>query len=111
MTASGESVRILSHNLRGTKPIVAVIDEGRSNLIFPFTKNGKYFLSEEESEYDIFFAPKKKVGWINIYRTEDGTYAYSRIYSSKKEAKDSVVGLCGVVKSDYLESIKIEWND
>lgn len=111
ITRKGESVRIICHNLKGDQPIVAVIDEGNSNRILRFSKDGKYFLSGDGSENDLYFASKKRVGWINLYKSENGTYSGSQIFSSKEDAEEFSRELNGLIRSDYLATIKIEWKD
>lgn len=105
----GEPVRIICHNVKGNKPIVAVIDEGNRNQIINYTKDGRCISQDCWSPNDIFFAPKKRVGWINIYQS-DTPYTDKNIYSSKEEAKKFIYDSCGLLQSDYKGTIKIKWN-
>lgn len=109
ITRAGESVRIICHNVKGNRPIVAIIDEGKSNQIINYTKNGRCISQYCCSPNDLFFAPKKIVGWINIYQG-DTPYADKNIYSTKEEAKKSIYDSCGILRSDYKGTIKIKWN-
>ena len=109
ITRGGESARIICHNLKGNRPIVAVIDEGDSNQIINYTKDGRCILRDIESPNDLFFAPKKRVGWINIYQS-DTPYTDSNIYSSKEEAKEFIYDSSGLLRSDYKGTIKIKCN-
>ena len=109
ITRIGESARIICHNLKGNRPIVAVIDEGGSNQIINYTKDGRCILRDIESPNDLFFAPRKRVGWINIYLS-DTPYTDGNIYSSKEEAKESIYDSSGLLRNDYNGTIKIKWN-
>lgn len=82
-------------------PIIARV-EGTSASI-SFTKDGKYEYSRN-TKYDLFFAPEKKEGWINLFRdpTDNGIYC-SRIYPTKERAMDSI--------GAFYTTIKVEWEE
>lgn len=80
--------------------IVALVeDEDGTEDCSYFTKNGKY-MDGFESSYDLFFAPEKKEGWINIYKN----YRTSNIYNSKEDAFNNRA-------PNYIATMKIEWEE
>ena len=69
-----------------------------------YTKNREYNIGEESSP-DLFFAPEKCEGWMNVYR-DDGTRdpRGGYIYNSEEEAKKEAL-------SEVITTIKIEWEE
>ena len=110
VTRSGRNVRIICTDKKGYDyPIVALIEnklEGFEGVLY-YTKNGEY-IANESSMNDLFFAPEKRIGWINIFKwTSTEPYlGESRIYSSKELAEST-----GRNFRDYLSTIEIEWEE
>ena len=109
VTRNGRNVRIICTDKKGYEyPIVALIEnklEGFEGVLY-YTKDGKY-TANESSICDLFFAPEKHEGWINIYRNEDEDYYKGMvIFSSKEDAIEK-----GRRFSDYITTTKIEWEE
>ena len=100
VTRGGSTVKIHCTNFLGVNPIVAEIEGSGQSRSFGI--DGRYF-STEESVRDLFFAPEKHEGYINLYRGLDGKPQCGVIYDSEVEAKSS--------GSDALATIKIEWKE
>ena len=107
VTRDGRAVRIICTDFKClNKPIIALIkeDEDEENA-FNFKENGRWHLPEnEESLKDLFFAPIKKEGWVNIYSEQEYRHPGANIFSTKEEAikyKDI----------NYIATIKIEWEE
>lgn len=112
VTRDGREVRIICTDFLSemNKPVIALIKEyeNKENA-WNFTKNGKYHLPEnEESSKDLFFAPTKREGWVNLYKdkNEDITYLPGIIHDSEEEAKKAIKG-----DPDFIATIKIEWDE
>ncbi len=102
ITRDGKNARIICTDKKGTEyPIVALIDEGREEQFFQCTKNGK---SLSPYTCDLFFAPEKQKGWINVYGG-DGGFRGGSIYPSKEDANK------GKCLHGYITTIKIEWEE
>lgn len=69
---------------------------------YSFTANGS-FLDSSEDPRDLFFAPEKHEGWINIYKVRS-YYVDSVIYPSEEAAKTAA-------DADDIVTIKIEWEE
>ena len=113
VTRDGRPVRIICTDRKGldVKPIVALItlpngDEG----IKTFWDNG-IETAGSEYENDLFFAPEKHEGWINIFRGKDNPFTGNIIFTSKEEAEESGRHCCGFTKDLYMTSAKIEWEE
>lgn len=108
VTADGRIVRrILCTDARGNYPVVALVEgyNGTTDDAGAFTKDGKYLDGIESSIHDLFFAPEKHEGYINVNPEwiVDNIY-YGNIYASKDEAKRNTTQWNGV-------TVKIEWED
>ena len=108
VTADGRKVRrILCTDARGNYPVVALVEgyNGTTDDAGAFTKDGKYLDGIESSIHDLFFAPEKHEGYINVNPEwiVDNIY-YGNIYASKDEAKRNTTQWNGV-------TVKIEWED
>ena len=79
-----------------------------SEYIFTWTQQGKQYFNTDTPN-DLFFAPEKHEGWVNIYRSLDKDCAYylGNIYNSKAEAEDTRENK----KFKYIATIKIEWEE
>lgn len=115
VTRDGHDARIVCIDRKADSyskcTIVALVEDKEGcEKCFYFTKNGKY-LDGFESTLDLFFAPEKKEGWINIYKTNPDNYGLRNyglgsIYNSEEEAKNLMLPI-----SDYVTTIKIEWEE
>ena len=107
VTREGKTIkRILCTDARGNYPIVALIEEDYYDNVFSYTKDGNLY-DGETNLYDLFFAPEKHEGWLNIYRSESGFYLRGNPYKSKEEADE-------VAKANYKNfctTVKIEWEE
>ncbi len=108
VTRDGRNATIHCTNCRGNFPIIAEI-EGMDFSI-EFTNEGKYNYVES-SIYDLFFAPEKHEGWINIFHGKDGPLTGNVIFASKEEAEESSRHCCGFTEGLYMTSAKIEWEE
>ena len=88
-----------------TYPIFALIQNEEGKDVLSYTNEG---MNTEgyKSSFDLFFAPEKKEGWINIYKTPDGVSHPSEIYTSKEVAEVSAKN-----RVYYITTIKIEWEE
>ena len=89
VTRDGRRVRIICTDRRDLNfPIVTLIERklGEGEVIYAYTKDGKYYTACSDI-LDLFFAPEKHEGWINVYRNNDShTYA-GAVYDSKEDAE------------------------
>ena len=69
---------------------------------YSFTANGLFLDSSEDSR-DLFFAPEKHEGWVNIY---PGPFTGVQIYKTEEDAKH-----CADVNAKVIATVKIEWEE
>ena len=103
VTRGGRTVkRILCTDARGDYPIVALVDCGCYDNALSYTKDGGFYASGETSVNDLFFAPEKHEGWVNVYRDFDGLMCGS-VFATEEDAK------CNAKTA--IATIKIEWEE
>ena len=69
---------------------------------YSFTANGLFLDSSEDSR-DLFFAPEKHEGWVNIY---PGPFTGVVVYKSEEDAKH-----CVNADAKLIATVKIEWEE
>lgn len=106
VTRDGQSVKIHCTTFESISGRLIVAEIEGSGYSATFFKNGKYFKSEE-TPLDLFFAPEKREGWINIYKDVYNNYVGQyRIFESKEAAEKDGKGC-----KAYISAVKIEWED
>ena len=108
ITRDGRKVRVVCTDKKGDYPIVALVEyyDGTNESDYSFKKDGRFY-GNGDSNKDLFFAPEKHEGWINIYLNANRNYEGScRIYKSKESAEEAIEG-----DSDYITTLKIEWEE
>lgn len=108
VTRDGKKARIICTDAKNDSPIIALIEtsNGKERLSCGYKKDGAYITGEKLS-CDLFFAPEKHEGWVNIFKgtIDDYFIGDSRIFKSKEDAEKA-----GKKWSDYT-SVKIEWEE
>ena len=108
VTRDGREVRIICTDFKSkmNKSVIGLIKEiDNEDHVYYFTEKGRYNLPENEKSFkDLFFAPVKKTGWVNIYSEQEYRHPGENIFATKEDAikyKDI----------NYIDTIKIEWEE
>ena len=106
VTRDGRNVKIHCTNYIGAHHIIAQV-EGY-DYSTSFAKDGRYANDRDDSQLDLFFAPEKHEGWINVYRDRDTgiTTLGVILYTSREEAEEACKG-----NIYYVSTAKIEWEE
>ena len=105
VTRGGRDVRIICTDFNN--PNFPVIGEVKG-IEWPcgFTTKGTYN-RYEVGDSDLFFAPEKHEGWINLYKWDNSTrYYVSKPFDSEEEAMEF-----SRKDDNYLKTLKIEWEE
>lgn len=107
VTRDGREVRIICTDRKDADyPIVALISNkfGDGESAMYYTEEGKSD-TDSTSSLDLFFATKKREGWINICssRIEPDAYCGKMIHPTKADAK--------CFANNAIATIKIEWEE
>lgn len=107
ITRDGKDVRIVCADMIGTSyPVLAICRVNPTHdCYYSYTPNGKHNLGVD-SRLDLFFAPEKRSGWINLYKINSSISPGPLIYNTKKEAESATGN-----RPDYISTIKIEWEE
>ena len=108
VTRDGRNVRIICTDRQGgDRPILILCFESDGiERCFSCFPNGRRYV-DIDSCMDLFFAPEKHEGWVNLYDHSEGAYLGS-VYSSK-EVAEAMSKKCGL--QHYIATIKIEWEE
>ena len=105
VTRDGREVRIICTDYKSTQPIIALITTNTKEDVRCFYKNGRWS-NTNEWNLDLFLAPIKREGWVNLYKDEGITYLPGIIHDSEEEAKKAIKD-----DPDFIATIKIEWEE
>ena len=105
VTRDGREVRIICTDAKGEEPIIALVYNNirDEENVYTYNRDG-YFCKDNDSCLDLFFAPTKREGWINVYSEQEYRHPGENIFATKEEAikyKDI----------NYITTIKIKWEE
>ena len=103
VTRDGRKARIICTDAMGDYPLIALVEalDSTAEQAYSFTSKGSYYTSIT-SDNDLFFAPEKHEGWVNIYRGLNGDYANGYVFDSEEKAKK---------RGGSIATVKIEWEE
>ena len=102
VTKDGRNVRIVCTDVKSELyPVLALVDNWGEEICNSYTKEGR-FLPNNEAHRDLFFAPEKHEGWVNVYRDFDDMMCGS-VFATEEDAK------CNAKTA--IATVKIEWEE
>ena len=99
VTRDGRKVRIICTDAKGNCPVVGLVDYENYEVALNVTRNGKI-----DGVSDLFFAPEKHEGWVNVHKAGNTPYLDSCIWPAEEEAKKWA-------NDDYVATVKIKWEE
>lgn len=86
ITRDGRPARIVCWDRKDEDyPLCALLEDKEGHeQYYSYTKNGRIYL-EGEDEFDLFMAPTKHEGWVNVYKSNQRRCC-GAIYATKEEA-------------------------
>ena len=108
VTRDGREVRIICTDAKGEEPIIALVyNKNRDEEnVYTYNREG-IFYKDNDSCLDLFFDTIKREGWVNIYRYEDDKRTIGCLFESEEEANLHKYDRA----SEYIKTIKIEWEE
>ena len=105
ITRTGKNARIRCTDVkRELYPVLALVEIGDYESPALYTADGEFILGQER-DFDLFFAPTKHEGYVNVYRNVVYNKAIcGKIYASKEEAESKA-------NNGTLATVKIEWEE
>ena len=103
ITRDGKSVRIVCTDMIGTSyPVLAVCRVNATHdCYYSYTLNGKHNIND--SHLDLFFAPEKKEGWLNLYKYGNGRVVIGTVFPIESEESAKMAS----EDKDYVATCKI----
>ena len=101
VTRDGRDVRIICTDFDNPN-YPGICEIKGSKWPYSFATNGELIKGKKLSG-DLFFAPEKHEGWVNIYKSGFGWSFGTNIWQTEEEAKKWVGA------ADYTATAKIEW--
>ena len=110
VTRDGREVRIICTDMKSIYKIVGLVYDKKEDTesLLIYKENGKYYF--EESTNDLFFAPIKREGWVNLFKDEELTFINGDVYDSEEEAKEEASESLKEY-GKFIATIKIEWEE
>ena len=106
VTREGKPVRIICTDAKFEKyQVLALITKKDGQEMLATLDTSGKFRDGYDSHLDLFFAPEKHEGWINLYKSGNGWSLGTNIWQTEAEAKKWVGA------ADYATTIKIEWEE
>ena len=105
VTRDGRNARIISTDMNSKNyPIVALVklSDNTTEDVWTYTKDGEFEV-EQSTSYDLFFAPEKYTGWINVYRNNGSRTYAGAVYDSKEDAEKRKI-----IDENYVTTSKSE---
>ena len=111
VTRDGREVRIICTDAKGDEPIIALVYNNirEEENVYTYNRDG-YFYNNEYSYLDLFFAPVKKEGWVNIYKDNITTFTSSHIHTTEKQAQEEASESLKEY-GKFIATVKIEWEE
>lgn len=105
ITRDERKARIICTDAKGDFPIVALIEipDGTIEFSHKFKKNG-HLLDGDDHCLDLFFAPEKHEGWINVMGLKRGEMYCGFVHDSEEEARRNG-------GETAIATVKIEWEE
>ena len=120
-TRDGRKARIICFDYCGTSEyfsIIALVKYHDSNnmpceCIIRYTKDGKCDKHGSPHKHDLMMLPEKKEGWVNIYKSDNGTYYTGAIFYEKNDAlvNTAEIEITTGIARDCIDTVKIEWEE
>lgn len=117
VTRNGLTVRIICTDAKDTFPVIGLVkNHDGTECTHIFKKNGNHSgYYRMQSPFDLFFAPIKCEGWVNIYKSTNAVVNKRTgyvIFDTKEEALEVVKSKAQAMYQDqYLDTVKIEWEE
>ena len=105
VTGDGRPVRIICTDMKSynEKIVGLIMSDTGIESIFTWTQQGKQYLNMDTPN-DLFFAPEKHIGWVNIYQVGKNKKC-GFIYETEEAAKDQFES------NEHIATVKVEWEE
>ena len=109
VTRCGKNARIICTDANNVYSVVALIAEDKYERVETYLKDGRYNEGRQSCD-DLFFAPEKHEGWVNIYKSQGrlALFTCGLRYDSEEEA---IREARRNRDKTSIATVKIEWEE
>ena len=111
-TRDGRKARIICFDKKDEDniyPIVCLVQDGETESLGIFMKDGHSLVGVEETPSDLMMLPEKHEGWVNVFNHgNNDTYVGNFIFPTEELAKEALSRMDGV---KYIATVKIQWEE
>ena len=98
-TRDGRKARIICFDVKGDKPIIALIENEIDERPCNYFANGRFYSNpNENNDADLMMLTEKRSGWVNVYKNQ--------IHDTPESAVEGHRGT-----TDYIKTIRVEWEE
>ena len=113
VTRNGRSARIIcTDRVDKEYKLVALVMKDDTECMCAYNTNGRVYKNDTNS-LDLFFAPEKHEGWVNIYKAgvQRETLGYLQTRYVGSSIWPTEVAAKAAADADDIVTIKIEWEE
>ena len=116
-TRDGRKARIICFNRVDADNkcnIVALIERDGEEIVRFYDELGNQGGNNLNMDnYDLMMLSKKKEGWVNIYKSDNGTYYTGAIFYEKNDAlvNTAEIKITTGIQIDCIDTVKITWEE
>ena len=108
VTRDGRKVtRFLCTDLKNEFPIAAAVESCKGAYpeeLLTYRNNGTFYNEVTIDRRDLFFAPEKHEGWVNVYKAGNIPHSDTCVWPTEEEAKKWT-------NENSVATVKIEWEE
>ena len=109
VTKKGRPVRIICTDAVRRYPIIALVKFNKEEELNSYLPDGRWSFANENGDMNLFFAPEKKEGYINLYRTKLGIGMFnSSFYVMPREDAEIEAAK---YPDDFIATAKVTWEE
>ena len=111
-TRDGRKARIICFDRDWDMSIVALVSDPLGESVHYYLSNGKVNFYGQNDD-DLMMLPEKEEGWVNIYKSDNGTYYTGAIFNEKNDAlvNTAEIEITTGIPRDCIDTVKINWED
>lgn len=110
VTRDGRIARIVCTDRVSEKGylLLALVMTDGHECVYTYNTYGQFYSGDTNHALDLFFAPEKHEGWLNVYRhTDTGEVTFGAILHTSREEAEKI----GRADDYYAATAKIEWEE
>ena len=109
VTKEGRPVRIVCTDAVRRYKIIALVKFNEEEELNSYLPDGRWSFANENGDMNLFFAPEKKEGYINLYRSKLGIVPNQTSFCVL--SKDDAEIEAAKYPDDFIATAKVTWEE